>query len=131
MLKFNWLSRVKCRTTSISASSGNAGKVSAQACTAVQQPGLKVTKTGLAKQIIGRKVEYQITARMPDATARHLIQAASLFPLENPGIASVPLGFLAAILGARLKREPSAEANFNELIVRANTGLAAEEPVAL
>ena len=31
--------------------------------------------------------------------ARHLIQHAPIFPLENPGIVSIPLGFLAAILG--------------------------------
>lgn len=67
----------------------------------------------------------------PGAAARHLIQAAPLFPLENPGIASVPLGFLAAILGAKLTHEPTPEAKFNELIVRANTGLAAEKPGAL
>lgn len=67
----------------------------------------------------------------PGAATRHLIQAAPLFPLENPGIASVPLGFLAAIVGAWMAKEPTAEAKFNELMVRANTGLAAEKPVAL
>ena len=60
----------------------------------------------------------------------HLIQRAPMFPLENPGIASIPLGFLAAILGTLLRREPRAEARFAELTVRANTGLGAEKPVA-
>src|SRR5437016_5044583 len=32
------------------------------------------------------------------AAARHLIQAAPLFPLENPGIISIPLGFLGAFV---------------------------------
>jgi cation/acetate symporter len=59
--------------------------------------------------------------------ARHLIQAKPLFPLENPGIVSIPLGFLGAILGTLLRREPSAEAKFAELTVRANTGLGAEK----
>ena len=59
--------------------------------------------------------------------ARHLIQAKPLFPLENPGIVSIPLGFLGAILGTLLTREPSAEAKFAELTVRANTGLGAEK----
>jgi len=63
-------------------------------------------------------------------TARHLIQAKPLFPLENPGIVSIPVGFLAAIIGAFLTREPSAEAKFNELLVRSNTGLGAEKAVA-
>jgi cation/acetate symporter len=59
--------------------------------------------------------------------ARHLIQAKPLFPLENPGILSIPLGFLGAIIGTLLAREPSAEAKFAELTVRANTGLGAEK----
>jgi cation/acetate symporter len=61
------------------------------------------------------------------AAARHLIQAKPLFPLENPGIVSIPLGFLGAIIGTFLSREPSAEAKFAELMVRANTGLGAEK----
>jgi cation/acetate symporter len=49
------------------------------------------------------------------------------FPLENPGIVSIPLGFLAAILGSLLRPEPEAEAKFVELKVRAHTGLGAEK----
>jgi len=52
---------------------------------------------------------------------------AALFPLENPGIVSIPLGFLAAVLGTLVTREPKAEAQFAELLVRANTGLGAEK----
>jgi cation/acetate symporter len=59
--------------------------------------------------------------------ARHLFQHKPLFPLENPGIVSIPLGFLGAIIGALLIREPAAEAKFAELTVRANTGLGAEK----
>jgi cation/acetate symporter len=62
----------------------------------------------------------------PTAAVRHVIQAAPLFPLENPGIVSVPLGFAAAILGSLLSREESAERIYSELKVRANTGLGAE-----
>jgi cation/acetate symporter len=50
-----------------------------------------------------------------------------LFPLENPGIVSIPLGFAGAFLGTWLTREPTAEAKFAELLVRANTGLGAEK----
>jgi cation/acetate symporter len=49
------------------------------------------------------------------------------FPLENPGIVSIPLGFLAAFIGTMLKREPEAEAKFAELTVRAHTGLGSEK----
>jgi cation/acetate symporter len=53
-------------------------------------------------------------------------QAQPLFPLENPGIISIPLGFIGAILGTLLTRAPKTEAKFKELFVRANTGLGAE-----
>jgi len=64
------------------------------------------------------------------AAARHLIQHAPLFPLENPGILSVPLGFVGAIVGTLLSTEPSSQEKFNELLVRSNTGLGAEKAVA-
>ena len=58
--------------------------------------------------------------------ARHLIQAQPNFPLANPGIVSIPLGFLGAIIGTLISREPSSEEHFSELEVRSNTGLGAE-----
>ncbi len=63
-------------------------------------------------------------------SARHLIQAKAWFPLENPGIVSIPLGFLAAIVGTLLSHEPSSRHKFNELLVRSNTGLGAEKATA-
>jgi cation/acetate symporter len=64
------------------------------------------------------------------AAARHLIQHAPLFPLENPGILSIPLGFLGAIIGTFLSAEPASQEKFNELLVRSNTGLGAEKATA-
>ncbi|HEY7605826.1 MAG TPA: cation acetate symporter, partial [Actinomycetes bacterium] len=60
--------------------------------------------------------------------AKGLIKSVEpLFPLENPGIVSIPLGFLAAWLGTVLSREPASEEMYEELRVRALTGLGAEE----
>ncbi|HLY92540.1 MAG TPA: cation acetate symporter [Candidatus Angelobacter sp.] len=57
--------------------------------------------------------------------------AKPLFPLQNPGIVSVPLGFLGAWLGTLLTgRDTAAEAKFTELEVRANIGLGAEQATA-
>lgn len=65
------------------------------------------------------------------ASARHLIQMKPLFPLENPGIVSIPLGFLGAFIGTMMSRvDDAAEAKFTELEVRANTGLGSEQAVA-
>jgi cation/acetate symporter len=46
-----------------------------------------------------------------------------LFPLKNPGIISIPLGFLAVLLGSLLTRDPRAEATWNEVYARQNTGI--------
>src|SRR5499427_5541205 len=42
-------------------------------------------------------------------TARHLIQAKAWFPLENPGILSIPLGFVGAVIATLLSSEPTAQ----------------------
>ena len=55
---------------------------------------------------------------------------AALFPLENPGLISIPLGFLSAVAGTLLSRDTQSQDKYTELIVRANTGLGAEKPVA-
>jgi len=47
----------------------------------------------------------------------------AIFPLKNPGIVSVPVGFLAAIFGCLLFRDRRAEDMFAEIDVRQNTGL--------
>lgn len=46
-----------------------------------------------------------------------------LFDLRNPGIVSIPLGFLAVLLGSLLTRDPRALAKWQELYVRQNAGL--------
>jgi cation/acetate symporter len=51
----------------------------------------------------------------------------AIFPLENPGIVSIPIGFLAAVAGALMSNDRSSELKFDELLVRANTGFGAEK----
>ncbi|MEI5676177.1 MULTISPECIES: solute symporter family protein [unclassified Nocardioides] len=53
----------------------------------------------------------------------------SWFPLENPGIVSIPLGFFFGWLGSVTSREPEAEERYNELEVRALTGAGAEQAI--
>jgi cation/acetate symporter len=48
-----------------------------------------------------------------------------LFELKNPGLISIPLGFLAVILGSLLYRDKRAEDMWDELYVRQNTGILA------
>ena len=53
----------------------------------------------------------------------------SWFPLENPGIISIPLGFFFGWLGTVTSQEPEAEDRYTELEVRAFTGAGAEQAV--
>ncbi|GAX91565.1 solute symporter family protein [Effusibacillus lacus] len=46
----------------------------------------------------------------------------AIFPMQNPGIVSIPLGFLAAIIGSLIGKDQKAEEKFSEIYVRANTG---------
>ncbi|MEA2572876.1 MAG: cation/acetate symporter [Chloroflexia bacterium] len=85
--------------------------------------------TGLISSLVLITISPSIMTIDPETVtgaARHLIQAQPIFPLANPGIVSIPLGFLGAVVGTLMSREPSSEARFTELEVRANTGLGAE-----
>ncbi|MGR4064031.1 MAG: cation acetate symporter [Vulcanimicrobiaceae bacterium] len=62
----------------------------------------------------------------PGTPFPHLIEHAPLFPLSNPGLVSIPLGFVGAIIGTLAARDPESESAFAQLRVRANTGLGAE-----
>jgi len=53
-----------------------------------------------------------------------------LFDLRNPGLISIPLGFLAVILGSLLYRDKRAEDMWDELYVRQNTGILAAKAAA-
>jgi cation/acetate symporter len=53
-----------------------------------------------------------------------------LFNLRNPGLISIPLGFLAVILGSLLYRDRRAEDMWDELYARQNTGILAAKAVS-
>ncbi|MEV6287217.1 cation acetate symporter [Kribbella sp. NPDC051770] len=50
----------------------------------------------------------------------------SWFPLSNPGIVSIPLGFLLGVVGTFVGKDRSSESRYSELSVRALTGAGAE-----
>ncbi len=86
--------------------------------------------TGLAVGLVASILLIIISPSVMSLDGKGLINAAPLFPLKNPGIVSIPLGFLAAIIATFCSREPAAEARFTEMEVRANTGLGAEKAVS-
>jgi cation/acetate symporter len=53
-----------------------------------------------------------------------------LFALKNPGIVSIPLGFLAVLLGSLLFRDKRSEELWPEVYARQNTGILASRASA-
>lgn len=54
----------------------------------------------------------------------------ALFPLSKPGIVSIPLGFIAAVIGTLLTKSDEVAGNYERVLVKANTGIDAETEVA-
>src|ERR671916_1603023 len=52
------------------------------------------------------------------------------FPLRNPGIVSIPFGFLCGIVGTLISKDTSSQDRYDELEVRSLTGAGAEKAVA-
>jgi cation/acetate symporter len=86
---------------------------------------------GIEKQIVD--LDKQITKANEDI-AKFTAQTTSmvglekpLFRLKNPGIISIPLGFLMVILFSLFTRDKRSEDLWEELYVRQNTGLHVED----
>ena len=60
------------------------------------------------------------TSLMPDADF-------AWFPLRNPGLISIPIGFLCGVLGTLLSKDTSSQDRYPELEVRSLTGAGAEK----
>jgi cation/acetate symporter len=85
----------------------------------------KVDKAGKDKAAIEKAVagaQANLDRFKNDNTSMVGLEAP-LFELKNPGLISIPLGFLAVILGSLLYRDKRAEDMWDELYVRQNTGI--------
>jgi uncharacterized repeat protein (TIGR01451 family) len=65
------------------ATSSNAGEVKDDACTVVQQPGLKVEKTGDKERFLGRNASYQIVVSNTGDTALTDVIVTDTAPADN------------------------------------------------
>jgi cation/acetate symporter len=69
-------------------------------------------------------------AKWGDTQTSFMGLEAPWFPLKNPGIISIPLGFLAVLIGSLLFRDRRAESLWNEVYVRQNIGLVVSKSTA-
>lgn len=87
-------------------------------------------RTAIEARLASLRAERDAAQAKVDAVAgqtRSMVGLeAPLINLRNPGIVSIPLGFLGVIVGSLLWRERRAEAKWAELYVRQNIGLHAE-----
>ena len=89
---------------------------------------------GLASAVLLVFFSPVVSGKVDPATGENLaLFPASVdfswFPLENPGIVSIPLGFLFGIVGTITSWDRTAEERYDELDVRALTGAGAEKAV--
>ena len=86
--------------------------------------GINAQITTLEKSI---KKSNEDLAKFQNQTSSIMGLEKPLFRLKNPGIISIPLGFLMVILFSLLTKDKRAEDLWEELYVRQNTGLQVQE----
>ncbi|MBL8532546.1 MAG: cation acetate symporter [Betaproteobacteria bacterium] len=87
-------------------------------------------KTAIAAQEKAKKTAQDAVTKLGGATTSLVGLEQPLIQLKNPGLISIPLGFLAVIIGSLLYRDKRADEMWDELYVRQNTGIHAEGAVA-
>ncbi|MDD5176702.1 MAG: cation acetate symporter [Sterolibacterium sp.] len=88
------------------------------------------TKAEIAKAEKAKKGAQDKIASFGNDTTSIMGLEKPWFELRNPGLYSIPLGFLAVILGSLLYKDKRAEDMWDELYVRQNTGILAAKAVA-
>lgn len=79
--------------------------------------------TGMLVGLFGTIILVALSPNVwsPEA-GKALFVGTPIFPLASPGIVSIPLGFLGAYVGTILSTRKSTTGNFQEILVKSNTG---------
>jgi cation/acetate symporter len=114
----------------VDAAPAKEGKLTADLAAATDD----AAKTKTEKALVAMQKEVAIAKGKLDKFANEETSMVGLdkplFDLRNPGLISIPLGFLAVILGSLLYRDKRAEDMWDELYVRQNTGILAAKAAA-
>jgi len=87
-------------------------------------------KAAITAQENAKKTAQDAVAKLGNERTSMVGLEKPLFELKNPGLISIPLGFLCVFLGSLLYRDRRAQEMWDELYVRQNTGIAAEAAIA-
>ena len=97
---------------------------------AVDPADLEKIKTEIAKIEKAKKGAADKIASFGSDTTSIMGLEKPWFELRNPGLYSIPLGFLAVFLGSLMYKDKRAEDMWDELYVRQNTGILAAKATA-
>lgn len=86
--------------------------------------------TGMVVGLFSSLILVALSPNLWAVDGSALFVGEALFPLTNPGIVSIPLGFLGAIVGTLLTKSNEVAGNFERILVKANTGIDAATEVA-
>ncbi|MBK7792483.1 MAG: cation acetate symporter [Betaproteobacteria bacterium] len=114
----------------VKAEAGRIAKATADLAAATDAPAQDKIKVAIARS---DKAKGAAEARIKEiGSERTSLMGLEkpLFELRNPGLISIPLGFLAVIVGSLLYRDKRAEDMWDELYARQNTGLLASRAAA-
>jgi len=100
------------------------------AATAAPAVDVEKTKAEIAKAEKAKKAAADKIASFGNDRTSIMGLEKPWFTLRNPGLYSIPLGFLAVIIGSLLYRDKRAEDMWDELYVRQNTGILASKATA-
>jgi cation/acetate symporter len=110
----------------IQAQTAKIAKLNGDLAKAADQPAKDKLAAELKKAEAAKAASEKKIADLGDATTSIMGLERPLFELKNPGLISIPLGFLMVFVGSLLFRDKRAEEMWDELYVRQNTGIHAE-----
>ncbi|MGP1909633.1 solute symporter family protein [Metabacillus sp. JX24] len=79
--------------------------------------------TGMLTGLISSLLLVAISPNVWSPEGAAILTGEPLFSLSNPGIVSIPLGFLGAYIGTIVSSKKEDAKKFDEILVKANTGM--------
>ncbi len=88
------------------------------------------TRGAQASMLVGTASTLLLIGLSPTIQVDLLHRTAAVFPLRNPGLVTIPLAFLVAVIVSRLTPEPEAQAGFTLVERRLHMGEELDRPAA-
>jgi cation/acetate symporter len=107
----------------VEASASRIAKLDAELASTADAAAQEKIRKALADAQKARKTAEDAIAALGSGNTSLVGLEKPLYPLKNPGLVSIPIGFLAVFLFSLLYRDERALGMWDELYVRSNTGI--------